>query len=252
MKQTAPNLIAPHGFFGRGGGVSTGLYSSLNCGPGSNDSADAVAENRQRASKSLTGGAGYPVLTTYQVHGTECVTADRDWGMDRPKADAIATNTPGLVIAVLTADCAPVLLQDAKAGVIGAAHAGWRGAVGGITDTVIDAMVALGADRGAISAAVGPAIGRESFEVRADMQDRARSEDPDSAAFFSAGKDTEHFQFDLAGYLQNRLKRAHIGSVWTANIDTYASDNHFSFRRTTHRHEGDYGRQLSAICLTAA
>lgn len=246
---TCPAFHMSHGFFGRSGGCSTGLYAGLNCGPGSKDQAANVSENRARAAKALSGERGTPVLSCYQVHGREVATVTRDWAEGRPKADAMVTDQPGLILGILTADCTPVLFEDACAGVIGAAHAGWQGALKGVTDATLSAMETLGASRDRIHAAIGPTIAQASYEVGADFRDRFTAESPDFERFFVPGKDTRHLQFDLPGFVEHRLKSAGVAAVWSAGLDTYASPDHFSYRRTTHRKEADYGRQLSAIML---
>lgn len=244
-----PTFGSPHAFFGRTGGVSTGLYAGLNCGPGSDDDPAAVSENRRIAATYLSGTPDTPVLSCYQVHGNTVEFATADWQTDRPKADAMVTRTPGLILGILTADCTPVLFEDAEAGVIGAAHAGWKGALGGVTDSTIHLMETHGARRSRIRAAVGPTIHQQSYEVDAGFRDRFLDAAPAFDAFFIAGKDADHFQFDLPGFVIMRLERAGIESVWHADTDTYTSEDHFSYRRTTHRNEADYGRQLSAIIL---
>jgi len=245
----SPSLTCPHAFFSRTGGVSTGLYTGLNCGPGSNDDPTAVAANRRIAAEHLSGSPDTPVLSCYQVHGREVVVALEDWGTDRPKADAMVTNQPGLILGILTADCTPVLFEDAEAGVIGAAHAGWKGALMGVTDATVRAMEALGARRERIRAAVGPTIHQASYEVDLDFRDRFTAEQMDFDRFFLPGKDPWHVQFDLPGFVKYRLETDDVESVWMAGVDTYTSEDHFSYRRTTHRKEADYGRQLSAIML---
>ncbi len=245
----SPALVAPHAFFSRAGGVSTGLYRGLNCGPGSSDAPEAVVENRRIAAKHLSGNPDTPLLSCYQVHGREVVVALKDWGNDRPKADAMVTNQPGLILGILTADCTPVLFEDAEAGVIAAAHAGWKGALMGVTDATVRAMEALGAKRERIKAAVGPTIHQASYEVDLDFRDRFTREQLDFDRFFLPGKDPWHVQFDLPGFVKYRLETDDVESVWMAGLDTYISEDHFSYRRTTHKGEPDYGRQLSAIML---
>ena len=237
----------PHGFLGRVGGVSTGLVAGLNLGLGTGDDADAVAENRARAVAAVLPGAR--LVTVYQIHSADCVVAG-DWSDDaRPQADALVTDQPGLLLGVVTADCAPVLLADRSAGVIGAAHAGWKGAVSGVTDSTIVAMEALGAKRGNIVAAVGPCIAQPSYEVDAGFYQRFVAQDPGNAAFFVPGV-PDHWQFDLERYVAERLQQAGIGAVERLGLDTYPDENaFFSFRRATHRGEPDYGRQMSLIGL---
>ena len=237
----------PHGFLGRVGGVSTGLVAGLNLGLGTGDDAAAVAENRARAVAAVLPGAR--LVTVYQVHSADCVVAG-EWSDDaRPHADALVTDQPGLLLGVVTADCAPVLLADRSAGVIGAAHAGWKGAVSGVTDSTIVAMEALGAKRGNIVAAVGPCIAQPSYEVDAGFYQRFVAQDPGNAAYFVPGV-PDHWQFDLERYVAERLQQAGIGAVGRLGLDTYPDENaFFSFRRATHRGEPDYGRQMSLIGL---
>lgn len=237
----------PHGFLGRRGGVSTGLVAGLNLGLGTGDDAAAVAENRALAVAAVLPGAR--LVTVYQVHSADCVVAG-EWSDDaRPHADALATDQPGLLLGVVTADCAPVLLADRSAGVIGAAHAGWKGAVSGVTDSTIVAMEALGAKRGNIVAAVGPCIAQSSYEVDAGFHQRFVAQDPGNAAYFVPGV-PDHWQFDLERYVAERLQQAGIGAVERLGLDTYPDENaFFSFRRATHRGEPDYGRQMSLIGL---
>lgn len=237
----------PHGFLGRRGGVSTGIVAGLNLGLGTRDDAAAVAANRVRAVAAVRPGAR--LVTVYQVHSADCVVAG-NWSEDaRPHADALVTDEPGLLLGIVTADCAPVLFADRKAGVIGAAHAGWKGAVGGVTDSTVAAMEALGARRADIVAAVGPCIAQPSYEVDAGFHSRFIAQDPDNAAYFAPGQG-DHWQFDLEHYVAARLERAGIGTVERLGLDTYPDDSQFfSFRRATHRGEPDYGRQMSLIAL---
>ncbi len=237
-----------HGFLGRRGGVSTGVVAGLNVGLGTGDEADAVAENRRRAVAAVAPGAR--LATVYQVHSPDCVTVTAPWpDAERPHADALVTDRPGLLLGIVTADCAPVLLADRQAGVVGAAHAGWKGAVGGVTDATIAAMEALGAERSRIVAAIGPCIAQTSYEVDTGFRDRFLAEAPGNAQFFGAGR-ADHFQFDLEGYVAARLKAAGIGAVEPLGLDTYPqADRFYSFRRATHRAEPDYGRQISLIGL---
>ena len=236
-----------HGFLGRRGGVSTGLVAGLNLGLGTGDDAAAVAENRARALAAVLPGAR--LVTVYQIHSADCVVAG-EWSDDaRPHADALVTDQPGLLLGIVTADCAPVLLADRKAGVIGAAHAGWKGAIGGVTDSTIAAMEQLGAMRADIVAAVGPCIAQLSYEVDTGFHSRFIAHDPGNAAYFAAGRG-DHWKFDLELYVAARLERAGIGAVERLGLDTYPDDSQFfSFRRATHRGEPDYGRQMSLIGL---
>jgi len=239
----------PHGFFTRLGGVSGGIYQSLNCGPGSGDSRENVLENRQRVVRHLAGTEA-PLATLFQIHSGKVVITDTGFEVGSlPRADALVTKTPGLVIGVLTADCAPVLLADSKAGVIAAAHAGWRGALAGILENTISTMEEMGAARENIAAAVGPCIAQVSYEVGRDYYDKFVSADPAYVEFFTPGQGAKHF-FDLEGFVEMRLRRAGIEKVNPMSRDTYSGeDEFFSFRRTCHRRESDYGRQISAICL---
>lgn len=238
----------PHGFLGRRGGVSKGVHAGLNVGVGSEDDAAAVLENRRRAANAVMPGAD--LVTVFQVHSPDVVVATKAWPLDaRPSADAIVTDRPGLVLGILTADCAPVLLADKVAGVVGAAHAGWKGAIGGVTDATIAAMVALGAEPSRISAAIGPCIARASYEVDSDFVCRFEAADPENERFFTPGRPA-HFQFDLEGYVAHRLAAAGVARVEALGLDTYPDDTRFySFRRATHRGEPGYGRQMSLIGL---
>jgi YfiH family protein len=235
----------PHGFLGRRGGVSEGVVAGLNVGHGAGDDEAAVAENRNRAVSAVLPGAA--LATVYQVHSADAVTVVRPWPhADRPRADAMASDRPGVLLGVVTADCAPVLLADAQAGVVGAAHAGWRGAHGGVLEAVVGEMVGLGAARERIVAAIGPAIAQASYEV--DDAFRARFSD-DEGEFFARGR-PGHWQFDLEGYAAARLGRAGIAAAERLGLDTYPqADRFFSYRRATHRGEPAYGRQISLIGL---
>ena len=238
----------PHGFLGRRGGVSTGEVAGLNVGYGSSDDRAAIAENRRRAIEALLPEAD--LATVHQVHSAEVVYAERPWPQEeRPDADALVTDRPKLLLGILTADCAPVLFADAEAGVVGAAHAGWRGALAGVTDSTITAMEQLGARRDRISATVGPCIGQPSYEVDDGFRIRFVEEDGANARFFTTGVSGKP-HFDLAGYVVHRLLAAGIEQVEALHLDTYAEpDRFYSFRRATHRGEADYGRQLGAIAL---
>ncbi|MGB7654922.1 MAG: peptidoglycan editing factor PgeF [Novosphingobium sp.] len=238
----------PHGFLGRRGGVSAGLVAGLNAGLGSPDDPAAVKQNRALARDAVA--PGRQLVSVYQVHSPHCVTVLEPWADNaRPEADALVTNRPGLALGIVTADCAPVLLADRSAGVIGAAHAGWKGAVGGVTDQTIAAMEALGARRDAIVAAVGPCIAQASYEVDQGFVDRFCADDAANAAFFFAGR-ADHAQFDLEGYVAHRLASAGVGLVERLGLDTYTPEARFySYRRATHRGEPAYGRQLSLIAL---
>jgi len=241
-------LAVPHGFLGRRGGVSEGVCAGLNVGLGSGDDRAAIAENRRRAVEAVTPGAR--LATVHQVHSPTALVATAPWPDDaRPHADALVTDRPGLALGILTADCAPVLLADAEAGVVGAAHAGWKGAFGGVVEATIAAMESLGADRDRIAAAIGPAIARRSYEVDEAFLRRFAEADPETDRFFSPGRDGHH-QFDLEGYVASRLAAAGLSRVEATGIDTYsAPDRYFSYRRATHRGEPDYGRQISLIAV---
>jgi len=239
-----------HGFFTKRGGVSEGLYTSLNIGFGSDDNAAAVTENRARTMDSL--GLDKTALTTvYQVHGTAVAIAKEPWAHSAaPKADGLVTDRPGVALGIATADCAPVLFADADAGVIGACHAGWKGALGGITDKTLDGMEALGARRERILAVVGPCIAQISYEVGAEFRDAFLAEDPAHADYFAPGVKQDKYQFDLPGFVQDRLARAGVGEARWIGRDTRAEEDlFFSYRRTTLNREKDYGRLLSTIVL---
>jgi hypothetical protein len=239
-----------HGFFTRHGGVSSGLYSSLNCGYGSGDSPENVRENRRRAAASFS--LDEPdLLTLYQFHSTEVLTVgDRRWtSPGAPKADGMASDRPGVVLGVLAADCAPVLLTDDKAGVIGAAHAGWRGALAGVVEATISAMEKLGGRREQMRAAVGPCIGRQSYEVGPEFPAPFLAQDEANAQFFRQAPRAGHFIFDLAGYLLVRLSKANVAANATGHDTLTGSEDFFSYRRNTLQGVRDYGRGLSAIAL---
>ncbi|WP_374525266.1 peptidoglycan editing factor PgeF [Sphingopyxis sp.] len=246
---TAPTLgDVPHGFFGRQGGVSSGDLASLNCGLGSGDDPALIAENRRRAAEAVLPGAALTGL--YQVHRNHCVIVDENSDLAaRPEADALATRTPRILLGILTADCVPVLFADAKAGVVGAAHAGWKGAIAGVTDATLDAMESLGATRADIAAAIGPCIGRASYEVDAAFVDRFVADNPANERFFAAGK-PGHAMFDIAAYVAARLAAAGVTRIAIGGQDTYAEEvDYFSYRRACHRQENSYGRQISVIGL---
>lgn len=236
----------PHGFLGRRGGVSTGLHAGLNVGLGSDDDRAAVLANRDLARDAVLPGAA--LVTLHQVHSPDVMTVIAPIPLDaRPQGDALVTDRPGLLLGVLTADCVPVLLADRQAGVVGAAHAGWKGALGGVTDATIAAMEALGADRARIAAAIGPCIGRASYEVSEAFADPFLSEDADNARFFGAGR-PGHLMFDIAGYVAARLANAGIGRVDMLDEDTCSQPGRFfSYRRSCLRGEPGYGRQISLI-----
>jgi polyphenol oxidase len=244
---THPALAgAAHGFLGRRGGVSTGLHAGLNVGWGSEDDPAATAENRARAVAAVLPGAR--LACAYQIHSPDVVTVTEPWADDaRPQADALVTDRPGVLLGILTADCAPVLFHDPHAGVIGAAHAGWKGALTGVTDATLAAMEALGARRDRIAAVVGPCIAQKSYEVDDGFERRFVEADPANAHFFRAGR-AGHTWFDLEGYVAERLRAAGVGTVAMLGEDTYAqADRFYSFRRATHKGEPGYGREISLI-----
>lgn len=245
--------LAPfgHGFFTRQGGVSGGIYASLNCGPGSRDAPEAVAENRARvaAALGLTPGAPGQLLSLHQVHSARAVTVTAPQTGPRPEADALVTATPGLALGVLTADCQPVLFADPIAGVIGAAHAGWRGALSGVLEATVAAMEHLGAKPGQITAVIGPTISQRAYEVGPEFFDRFQAEDSESPRYFAGGAG-DRLMFDLVGYALARLRAMNLADVaWTGHCTHSDPARFFSYRRTTQRGEADYGRQISAIRL---
>jgi YfiH family protein len=235
----------PHGFMTRRGGVSRGIVSGLQVGHGADDDPQAVGENRRLAAEAILPGA--PLATVFQIHSPHVVVATEAWPNEaRPKADALVTDRPGLLLGVVTADCAPVLFVDREAGVVGAAHAGWRGAHGGVLENTVDAMERIGARRARVAAAIGPAIAQPSYEVDAPFRDRFTPED---GRFFSPGR-PGHWQFDLEGYAAARLERAGVGVIERLGLDTYSDEaRFFSHRRSVHRGEPNYGRQISLIGL---
>lgn len=241
----SPNLDLPgigHGFFGREGGCSAGLYESLNCGPGSRDDPQAVAENRARVVTAIQPGARLTTLS--QVH-SPIVHVVRGDDASFPPGDGLATGVPGRMLGILTADCAPVLFADPRARVIGAAHAGWKGALGGVLEATVTAMEGLGASRDGIRAAVGPCISQANYEVGAEFRARFKEE-----RYFRPGDRPDHFRFDLEGFVAQRLAQAGVGDIVKMGLCTYPQANgFFSFRRTTHRGESDYGRQISTIVI---
>jgi len=239
-----------HGFFAREGGVSDGIYASLNAGIGSDDHPDRVAENRARMARAV-GVCPDRLLTPYQVHSPDVVVVDAAWAPDqRPRADALVTKEPGLAIAVTTADCGPILLADETAGVVAAAHAGWRGAAAGVIEATIAAMERCGADRERIIAALGPMIRQQSYEVGPEFVVDFTRQDPANARFFATAARDDHALFDLAAYVAARLAAAGIRHIEDTGHCTYSDPaRFFSYRRSTHRRESDYGRHLSAIAL---
>jgi len=237
-----------HAFFTREGGVSTGLYQGLNVGRGSGDDPEAVAENRRRAAAVFGREAG-DLLTCHQIHSAIAQVATAPFGEARPEGDAVVTSRAGLICGALTADCAPVLLADAKAGVVAAAHAGWKGALAGIVEAAVAAMEGEGAKAERIVAVVGPCIGVASYEVGLEFLARFVSDDAAASAFFHPGASDDKRQFDLTGYVLSRLARAGVGQADALRLDTYAEARFFSNRRAVHAKESDYGRLLSAIML---
>jgi YfiH family protein len=238
-----------HGFLGRRGGVSTGICAGLNVGWGSGDDREAISENRRRAVEAVAPGSA--LVTLHQVHSGEALAVSAPWLDDgRPHADGMATDRPGLALGILTADCAPVLFADREAGVVGAAHAGWKGALGGIVEATLRVMESLGADRARIAAAVGPCIARRSYEVGEAFLRRFTEGEPENERFFSDGARPDCRQFDLEGFVVSRLAAAGLGRIEALGEDTYSQPHRFfSYRRATHRGEPDYGRQVSLIAL---
>lgn len=242
--------LAPfrHGFFTRLGGASTGVFESLNCGPGSDDDSAVVDENRRRVADAF----GQPedrLATVHQTHSADVLHVTEPPAAPRPKCDAMVTDVAGIVLGILTADCQPVLFADASAGVVGAAHAGWKGALGGVLEATVEAMEGLGARRENIAAVIGPSISQENYEVGPEFHAQFLANDPSFAQYFAPGK-TDRMMFDLPGFGLARLTKAGLGSVsWTGHC-TYADPQRFfSFRRATHRKEQDYGRLISAIMI---
>ncbi len=250
----APSLarLAPirHAFFTRSGGVSQGVYASLNGGVGSDDQPAAVAENRARMAAAL-GVAPGRLLTPYQIHSPTVAMVDEPWNEEtRPRADALVTRKPGLAVGVSTADCGPLLFADSQAGVIGAAHAGWRGAFGGVIEATLDAMESLGADRRHIAVALGPTIGQANYEVGPEFVQRFLDADAGNARFFAPSDRAGHAMFDLPGYIAARVEAAGVGAFENLGLCTYAEPERFySYRRKTLLGETDYGRHINAIAL---
>lgn len=261
--KTPPPLLSPvtcpalstlkgirHGFFGRGGGVSSGLYASLNCGYGSGDDIAHVAGNRALVAASLRVDTS-ALCTAYQIHSPRAVVITRPWHWSNaPEADAIVTAEPGIAVGVLTADCVPVLLADGKKYIVAAVHAGWKGAFGGVLEATLDAMTGLGAKLENITAAIGPAIAQGSYEVGAEFHERFLLADANNNLYFIHGQREGHYLFDLKAYVKDRLRNAGIQQVNMLAQDTCLQENDFfSFRRATLRGEAAYGRQISAISL---
>jgi YfiH family protein len=247
LLDAAPGLR--HAFFTRDGGVSEGIYAGLNAGIGSNDDPARVAENRRRMATAI-GVAPERFLTVYQVHSPDVAVAEAPWdNATRPKADAIVTATPGLAIGVTAADCGPILFADPAAGVIGAAHAGWKGALTGVVESTLQAMQRLGASRERVVAAIGPLIRQPSYEVGAEFVARFADADAGYARFFIASARPGHAMFDLGGFIRMRLEAAGVLLIDDLGLDTYPDERFYSYRRTTHRAEPDYGRHVHAIVL---
>jgi hypothetical protein len=244
------SLGAPHGFFTRQGGVSDGPYASLNCSLSSQDSRDAILHNRASAARAI-GGAPGGLIGLTQVHGSEVVHVTSPWAPGAgPRADAMVTDRPDIALGIVTADCAPVLFADTQAGVVGAAHAGWRGAVAGVIEATIAAMVQLGARPARIVAAVGPCIGQSSYEVGPDLREAVLARDPAHERFFALGRREAHWQFNLSGYCSARLAAAGVRSVDALDADTAADESRFfSHRRRTLGGGGPIGHQISIIAL---
>ena len=238
-----------HAFFSRDGGVSEGIYAGLNGGIGSHDDPAHVAENRRRMAASLHVPPEH-LLTVFQIHSPDVAVASTPWDTaNRPKADAIVTSTEGLAIGVTAADCGPILLADAKARVIGAAHAGWKGALTGVVESTVDAMEKLGAQRANIVAAIGPMIRQPSYEVGNEFVERFIGLDAENALYFLPAPREHHAMFDLAAFIRRRLERAGVLVIDDTGIDTYSDERFFSYRRSVHRKQADYGRHVHAIAL---
>lgn len=253
MSVTSPLLSAVpglrHAFFTREGGVSNGIYAALNGGLGSNDDPANIAENRRRMSEHV-GVAPERFLSLHQFHSPDALVAEGAWRSGpRPKGDALVTRTPGLALGVSTADCGPILFVDPNARVIGAAHAGWKGALTGVLESTIEAMEGLGAERSSIIAAIGPLIRQDSYEVGSEFVARFIEADAENALFFLPSTREGHAMFDLAGYIRMRLENAGILMVDDLGLDTYSDERFFSYRRSVHRREADYGRHVHAIAL---
>ena len=245
---SAPNI--KHGFFTRTGGVSNGLYGSLNCGFGFGDRSENVKTNRNRTLLKL-GAPNKKLLTCNQVHSAIALTVTKPWsGGSVPKADGMATNIPGVVLGILTADCAPVLFADSRAGIIGAAHAGWQGALNGILEATAGEMVGLGSSYGNISVAIGPCIGQRSYEIGPEFRDNFIMSSIKNNRFFEPSQKKGHYMFDLVSYVKHRLLKMGVSKVYRTEYDTYRDkDLFFSYRRSVKRGDPVYGRELSAITL---
>jgi YfiH family protein len=239
-----------HAFFSREGGVSGGIYAGLNGGLGSGDDPASVAENRRRMAEQMGVGPEH-FLSVWQIHSPDAVIVTGPWqGTARPKADAMVTRTEGLAIGVTTADCGPILFVDPNARVIGAAHAGWKGALTGIVESTVNAMEKLGAERSGIVAAIGPLIRQHSYEVGGEFVERFMEHDAENALFFVPSSREGHAMFDLAGFIRTRLENAGVLMIDDTGIDTYSDERFYSYRRSVHRREPDYGRHVHSIALT--
>lgn len=237
-----------HAFFTREGGVSGGIYEGLNGGLGSNDDTAHVAENRRRMAEQM-GVAPDRFLSLHQIHSPDAVVATGPWQGDKPRADALVTRTEGLAIGVTAADCGPILFVDPAARVIGATHAGWKGALTGVIESTVDAMEKLGADRSGMVAAIGPLIRQHSYEVSGEFVERFLAAGSDNAAFFIPSSREGHSMFDLPGYIRMRLENAGVLMIDDIGVDTYSDERFYSYRRSVHRKEPDYGRHVHAIML---
>jgi len=242
------NGAAKHGFFTRQGGESTGIYEGLNVGLGSGDDRENVLANRARVAKYFDLGSEN-LATLYQVHSARIITVTSTEVPERPKADGMVTNVPGLAIGILTADCGPVLLCDQKNGVVGASHAGWQGAMGGVLENTVEAMENIGGQREHIHATLGPTISQENYEIGPEFVTRLVNDEEANTIFLKPSRKNGHAMFDLPGYIIGRLSRAGVSVRWTGHCTYENEEDYFSYRRTTHRNEPDYGRQISAIAL---
>ncbi|MEM9734166.1 MAG: peptidoglycan editing factor PgeF [Pseudomonadota bacterium] len=238
-----------HGFFTRAGGVSEGIYAGLNAGLGSGDNRAHVLENRRRMAAFLKVDEDR-IASPYQIHSALAVTTDKPWSDNRPKVDGVATATPGLALGIVTADCGPVLFADAQNQIIGACHAGWKGALSGVLESTLEAMESLGAERSNTVAILGPSISQTNYEVGPEFPAPFLEQGADNQRYFIPSQKADHHMFDLSQYIVDRLAQAGVSTSGMVDVCTYGSEDFFSYRRTTHRGEPDYGRQLSAIALT--
>ena len=253
IAEILPVFDARHGFFGRQGGTSSGLYAGLNCGRGSNDDKENVIRNLSIVAEEMDVLPEH-LMTLHQCHSAECLYVDAPWELEnRPEADAMVTDCRDIALGVLTADCAPVLFcgkKESGASIIGAAHAGWKGALGGVLEATVAMLQQYGAVMSSIKAAIGPCLAQESFEVSSDFKKAFLEEESDNCAFFIEGQKSEKYMFDLRGYCHSKLKGLGVQQVFVSEDNTYlAEDQYFSYRRTTHRSEPDYGRQISVVVL---